>query len=359
VIPLHDAPKPPFSEADWDALKERKPSLDLEHINDIAELSSQYLKAEAVEFSEGDLLNSLHALWKLSGEGNAKMKKSDAKKVEKMAIAAFGFGTHEQVHTRKDNARNMATQERHKKSEPFQKAHANSEVEKPMIHWKTDPPAPVVQTSLEKAGKCEKAYSASETPGNLKKLIAAYKDVVSSCGEKDKHVNIRIEYNEKLIKSDPAHKDDYLLSIVQLQLFWYEPTRAIGTMTRMDNQDRANVDLAGYYSKKGNFDEAYAVLQKISQVELYGKARETLVFEIMNQARNKRKEKYKYSNTNITHTNDDKIALQEVEKLAKGNQLKAAFQEAAKIESDSAFSNALDFINSNIKSLDGKPSIWG
>jgi tetratricopeptide (TPR) repeat protein len=77
------------------ALPISKHSLSHEHIEDIAELSQLYLAqaAETAEFSEEDLLCNLLLLYELSLEQNSQMSRKHAKKVERLAMAAFSdFG---------------------------------------------------------------------------------------------------------------------------------------------------------------------------------------------------------------------------------------------------------------------------
>jgi|GEM_PF-2942126 len=81
-------PKLPL-EPNWDSLKLKKPELDTEHLNGIAELSSAYLHPEAAEFSEEDLLSNLAQLWKMSKQQPAKMSSKDAKRIEKIVMSAF------------------------------------------------------------------------------------------------------------------------------------------------------------------------------------------------------------------------------------------------------------------------------
>jgi len=86
------APKTP-TEPDWDLLRQKKPTLNTEHIESIAELSEIYLQPEAAEFSGDDLISSLRALYELSKQQSTKMSKAHAKKIQKMVIGAQGvFG---------------------------------------------------------------------------------------------------------------------------------------------------------------------------------------------------------------------------------------------------------------------------
>jgi tetratricopeptide (TPR) repeat protein len=74
-------------------LRQKKPSLNTEHIESIAELSGIYLQSEAAEFSEDDLVSSLRALYELSQRQDVKMSKAHARKIQKMVIGAQGvFG---------------------------------------------------------------------------------------------------------------------------------------------------------------------------------------------------------------------------------------------------------------------------
>ena len=82
------APKAP-AEPDWELLRQKKPSLSVQHIESIAELSEIYLQPEAAEFSEDDLISSLRALYELSRRQDAKLSKAHAKKVEKIVLGAF------------------------------------------------------------------------------------------------------------------------------------------------------------------------------------------------------------------------------------------------------------------------------
>ena len=79
---------------DWDLLKKKKPTLSMEHIENIAELSATYLESDAVEFSEDDLLSNLYLLWQMSKAPKAKMSKKHAKQIEKIVISAFAKHLH-------------------------------------------------------------------------------------------------------------------------------------------------------------------------------------------------------------------------------------------------------------------------
>ena len=72
---------------------EGKPDLTLDHLSDIAELSKEYLKPEAAEFSEEELSANLRSLWHLSKQENSKISKHHSKKIEKILISAFGMGS--------------------------------------------------------------------------------------------------------------------------------------------------------------------------------------------------------------------------------------------------------------------------
>lgn len=70
-----------------------QPKLPAEHLNDIAELSVQYLGAEASEFSEEDLLSNLALLQEMSVQPKPKVSKRDARRIQKIAMVAFSaFG---------------------------------------------------------------------------------------------------------------------------------------------------------------------------------------------------------------------------------------------------------------------------
>ena len=73
----------------------KKPSLSLEHINDIAELSAAYLKPEAAEFSEDELFANLFALYRMSKEQNSKVSRHHASKIHglvgKVLADSIGF----------------------------------------------------------------------------------------------------------------------------------------------------------------------------------------------------------------------------------------------------------------------------
>lgn len=76
-------------------LKRHEPQLPLEHVDEIAQLSCEYLKSEAIEFSEEDILSNLYLLWKISRQPGSKIAKSDAKKIERivsLASSAFRSG---------------------------------------------------------------------------------------------------------------------------------------------------------------------------------------------------------------------------------------------------------------------------
>ncbi len=82
------SPKNPFSRSEPEPMDFKKPELRLEHIDSIAELSQIYLKADAEEFSEEDLVSNLPKLWQLSL--SSKMKPHHAKKL--MSIVSFVAG---------------------------------------------------------------------------------------------------------------------------------------------------------------------------------------------------------------------------------------------------------------------------
>jgi len=87
------APKLP-NELSFSEGKPQLSRLSLDHINDIVELSKEYLAPEASEFSEETLTANLSALWHLSKQENTTVSKSHAKKIQKIALSAFSFGSH-------------------------------------------------------------------------------------------------------------------------------------------------------------------------------------------------------------------------------------------------------------------------
>jgi hypothetical protein len=88
------APLPPNpADEQWKLLFEKKPNLSIEAIDQIAELSAQYLQPDAAEFSEDDLLSNLRLLWELSHAKQPKIAHTRAKQIEKLVISAFSaFG---------------------------------------------------------------------------------------------------------------------------------------------------------------------------------------------------------------------------------------------------------------------------
>jgi len=72
----------------------QEPRLGLDQISDIAELSAAYLKPEAAEFSEEDLLSNLQALHQISGRKDSKIPKKDASRIQKMIMSLFGSRAH-------------------------------------------------------------------------------------------------------------------------------------------------------------------------------------------------------------------------------------------------------------------------
>ncbi|MFA4982748.1 MAG: hypothetical protein WC588_00880 [Candidatus Micrarchaeia archaeon] len=105
-----------------------KPDLSTEHLSDIAELSKEYLKPEAAEFSEEELSANLRSLWHLSKQENTKISRKHAKKIEKIVISAFGrFGLaiHRSQHS--EGGGGAARQENTKFSAAHSSSHQGSE----------------------------------------------------------------------------------------------------------------------------------------------------------------------------------------------------------------------------------------
>ncbi len=105
-----------------------KPDLSMEHLSDIAELSKEYLKPEAAEFSEEELSANLRSLWHLSKQENTKISRKHAKKIEKIIISAFGrFGPaiHRSQHS--EGGGGAARQENTKFSAAHSSSHQGSE----------------------------------------------------------------------------------------------------------------------------------------------------------------------------------------------------------------------------------------
>ena len=74
-------PKEPEAPAqpDWAPLKQKKPSLSIEHMKYVAELVEKYLPSDAIEFSEDDSLSKLHLLWQMTKKLlRISQKKADA-----------------------------------------------------------------------------------------------------------------------------------------------------------------------------------------------------------------------------------------------------------------------------------------
>ena len=82
------APKAP-AEPDWDFLRQKKPAFSAEHISDIDALSTRYLDADAVVFSEDDAISSIRLLWQMSKKPDTKISKRHAKEVEKIVASVF------------------------------------------------------------------------------------------------------------------------------------------------------------------------------------------------------------------------------------------------------------------------------
>ncbi|MFA5930165.1 MAG: hypothetical protein WC861_04750 [Candidatus Micrarchaeia archaeon] len=82
------APKAP-AEPDWEMLRQKKPAFSVEHINEIAELSARYLDADAVVFSEDDIISNFYLLWQMSKKPGKKISKRHAKEIEKIVMSVF------------------------------------------------------------------------------------------------------------------------------------------------------------------------------------------------------------------------------------------------------------------------------
>jgi len=88
-----NAPKAP-AEPDWELLRQKKPAFSVKHIDEIAELSARYLDADALVFSEDDIISNIYLLWKMSKKSDTKISKKHAKEVEKIVLSAFGRHIH-------------------------------------------------------------------------------------------------------------------------------------------------------------------------------------------------------------------------------------------------------------------------
>lgn len=68
----------------------KAPSLSLEHIGEIADLSSAYLNCEAVEFSEEELVSNLALLSVVAKKVKHSMAKKDVERINALASSVFG-----------------------------------------------------------------------------------------------------------------------------------------------------------------------------------------------------------------------------------------------------------------------------
>ena len=112
------------------SLPEGKPSLSLlslDHLNDIAELSKEYLAPEALEFSEETLTANLSALWHLSRQENTKVSAKHAKKIQKIVLSAFGLGSRNIRRSQHSEGGGAIRQENKKFSAAHTSSHQGSE----------------------------------------------------------------------------------------------------------------------------------------------------------------------------------------------------------------------------------------
>jgi hypothetical protein len=68
----------------------KAPSLSVEHIGEIADLSSAYLNCEAAEFSEDELVSNLALLAVVAKRVKHSMAKKDVERINSLAFAVFG-----------------------------------------------------------------------------------------------------------------------------------------------------------------------------------------------------------------------------------------------------------------------------
>jgi len=105
------SPKNPFSRSEPELPDFKKPSLRLEHIDSIAELSQIYLKADATEFSEDDLLANLPKLWTLSL--SSKMTPRHSKKLQTIVSFVAGPPQDKAVAALKEKASSLGRRNEH------------------------------------------------------------------------------------------------------------------------------------------------------------------------------------------------------------------------------------------------------
>ena len=70
--------------------KGKAAKLSVDHINDIAELSSTYLNNEAVEFSEEELVSNLYLLSVVAKKVKHSMAKNDVERIGSLSDEVFG-----------------------------------------------------------------------------------------------------------------------------------------------------------------------------------------------------------------------------------------------------------------------------
>lgn len=76
------------ADSDFEILRPHLAPFAPEHLSEIGELSQKYLKSEAAEFGEGELVSNLYALYKISESEEAKMHKAHSERVKALMESA-------------------------------------------------------------------------------------------------------------------------------------------------------------------------------------------------------------------------------------------------------------------------------
>ncbi len=83
-----------------------KPSLSLEQINDICELTEKYIQIDAIEFTEDDLIENLFKLCELSKVKAEAIDEKDSHRIEEIALSARIFSGSESGHSHTKSIQN-------------------------------------------------------------------------------------------------------------------------------------------------------------------------------------------------------------------------------------------------------------
>ena len=282
-----------------------KPALSIDQMEQIAKLSEKYLQCETAEFSEGELLSNLRALYEISLQQNSKMSKKHSKRIEKLAITAFSaFGPNRHPSHISDTAGSDSPQKHH-------------------------------SSSLKDNTGTETILKDNRSPGLFGRVLYLQKaryyrrlaDKYHAKSTTTKDDNKRVSYNQKVVENSVKAAEFYaIVGDFKDEIAMY--STAISSSTNQLQKASYHEKQAECYEKIGDFGNATAhyteaathTLDAMQKSRCYGKAGElsekeghyenagAMFEEAGNSASEKSQKDLYYEKSNVNHVKSLELA---------------------------------------------------